>query len=326
MSHPRMPLNVAADVNLAWRRIRPDVAWTPVESSPVFRRLVGADVFIKWESEQKTGSFKFRGALNKLRCLSADERKKGVVSASTGNHGLGLSLAAQIEAVPLTLVLPKSISEEKRRRLEAGGVDMILTDGSCEKAEARARRLAADTGRVYISPYNDFEIIAGQGTIGRELLEDLREFDGIVVPVGGGGLVSGVAAYLRAINPRIRVFGVEPVHSAFMAASLKAGRLVDIEEKTTIAEAVAGGIEPGSVTFGLCRELIDDIVLVEESAISKAMAILFAEHGRMVEGAGALAAAALLREAELFRGKRTVLVASGGNIAPSVFRTFVSGK
>jgi len=320
MKETALSARVAAEVDRAWIRIRSDIHWTPLKRSLRLGDLTGADIFVKWETEQKTGSFKFRGALNKLRGLSAGEKGRGLVSASTGNHALGMCLAARMEKMPLTLVLPESIAEEKKRRLEEYPVEIVQTAGGCDKAESKARELAAETGRIYVSPYNDVDIIAGQGTIGREIMDDLQELDTIVIPIGGGGLASGIGAWVKTGHPHLQVIGVEPIHSAFMAASLKAGRIVDIEEKETIAEAVAGGIEVGAVTFDLCRELVDEIVLVRESRIVEAMSILFAEHGRMVEGAGALPLAALLERPSLFWGKRTVLVASGGNISPSVFR------
>jgi threonine dehydratase len=173
---------------------------------------------------------------------------------------------------------------------------------------------------VYISPYNDEEVIAGQGTIGVELVAVWPRAATVLVPVGGGGLVSGIAAYLKPAVTGVKILGVEPETSAFMAASLAAGRIVDIEEGETIADAVAGGLEPGSITFPLCRRLIDGIITVGEEAIREAMSLLFEHHGQMVEGAGALALAALLSEKARFRGRTAVLIVSGGNVAPAFFR------
>jgi threonine dehydratase len=311
-------------IDCAYDRIRLDIHRTGLVHSSSLSRLTGADVFLKLENEQKTGSFKFRGALNKVRLLSIEEKKMGIVSASTGNHGLGVSLAAHLEKVALTLVLPKTATPEKRRRLAQFGVETLEFGESCEKAEVRARQLAGETDRVFVSPYNDEEVIAGQGTIGLEILADLPDAAAVFVPVGGGGLASGIAAYLKGGGSRARVLGVEPVNSAFMAASLKAGKIVEIEEKETIAEALAGGIEPGAVTFSLCRELLDGIITIKEPAIKKAMSLLFEESRIMVEGAGALALAGLLEEPSSFREDRVVLVLSGGNISPQTFAQAVS--
>jgi threonine dehydratase len=307
----------------AYGRIKGDIRRTPLEFSPALSGLTGAKVYVKWESEQRTGSFKFRGALNKARSLSPEEKRRGVVSASTGNHGLGVSLAAEMEGVALTLVLPQNVAIAKRERLEKRRAEIIIHGESCEKAEIWARRLAGETGRTFISPYNDEEIIAGQGTIGLEVLEDLPAVEAAFVPVGGGGLIAGIAGCLKGAGRAIKVYGVEPLNSAFMAASLAAGHLVEISEEETIADAVAGGLEPGCITFSLCRELLDGLILVEEPLIKKAMSLILEHHQRMVEGAGALSLAGLMKDRARLAGKKVLLVASGGNIAPGVFEEAV---
>jgi threonine dehydratase len=302
------------------KRIRPEAVETPLEYSSALSRLTGAEVYLKWEDRQVTGSFKFRGALNKVRSFSAEERRQGAVTASTGNHGLAASLAARMEGIDLTLVLPASVTAEKRRRLAQTGTAILELGETCEQAEIAARRLARETGRVYISPYNDEDVIAGQGTIGVEIARCLPRAGTVLVPVGGGGLVCGIASFLKSPGNNVEVLGVEPGTSAFMAASLAAGRIVEMDEGETVADAVAGGLEPGSITFSLCRELLDGIVSVREKAIREAMLALFEQHGRMVEGAGALALAALLEANPRFRGRTTVLVVSGGNVSPLSFR------
>jgi threonine dehydratase len=315
--------DLPAKIAEAHSRIRADIRRTPLEFSPGLSGLTGAEVYVKWESEQRTGSFKFRGALNKIRSLSPQEKGRGVVSASTGNHGLGVSLAAEMEGVALTLVLPQNVSAAKRQRLEKGRAEIITFGESCEKAEIRARRLAGETGRTYVSPYNDLDIIAGQGTIGLEVLEDLPALEAAIVPVGGGGLIAGIAGFLKGAGRAIEVYGVEPLNSAVMAASLAAGHIVEISEEETIAEAVAGGLEPDCITFPLCRELLDGIILVEETLIKGAMSLIQEHHNRMVEGAGALSLAGLIKDRARLAGKKVVLVASGGNIAPAVFEEAV---
>jgi threonine dehydratase len=324
--NPATPLDLKQKIIEAYGRIGSDILRTLLEYSPALSRLTGAEVFLKWENEQRTGSFKFRGALNKLRVLSGKERKRGVVSASTGNHGLGISLAADMEGVSLTLVLPQNVSAEKKRRLEEGRAEIVVHGESCDKAEMWARRLAKETGKTFISPYNDEEIIAGQGTIGLEINEDLPDVDAALVPVGGGGLSAGIAGYLKVSGRAVEVCGVEPSCSGFMAASLASGRIVEIEEGETIAEAVAGGIEPGSITFPLCRGLLDRIILVEELLLKRAMSLIFEHHQKKVEGAGALSLAGLLKERPHFQARKTVLVVSGGNIAPGDFRDAVGSS
>jgi len=310
----------AAKIREAYERIKNDIVRTPVERSEALSRELGADVIVKWECDQTTGSFKLRGALNKLRSLSRQDRAKGVVSASTGNHGLAISHAAKLEGVGLKLFLPETAAEIKRKRIEALGVDVEVRGTSCDKAEAIARDFAVRAGRVFVSPYNDGDIVCGAGTAGLEIDADVPRFDDVFVPVGGGGLIAGIAAYLKAVRPGVRVIGVEPETSAFMAASLAAGRLVDIDERETIADAVAGGIEPGSITFPLCRDLVDAIELVPESSIARALRLVYEKHGRVIEGAGALPFAALLPAADRSPGRTVVAVVSGGNIAPERFR------
>jgi threonine dehydratase len=307
-------------VEEAYARIAADIRRTPLEYSEPLSRETGARVFVKWECDQVTGSFKLRGALNKLRSLSAGERARGVASASTGNHGLAISHASRLEGVGLKLFLPETAAEVKRARIAAMGIDVEVRGASCEKAEAIAREFAGRTGRVFVSPYNDWEIVFGAGTVGLELAEDLARFDDVLVPVGGGGLIAGLAGFLKAVRPGVRIIGVEPETSAFMAASIAAGRLVDIEEKETVADAVAGGIEPGSITFPLCRDLVDAITCVPESRIVQAMVLVHGHHGRMIEGAGVLPFAALLEFPLKTRGRTVVAVVSGANIAPDRFR------
>jgi len=303
----------------ARERIKKEVFHTPLAPSTELSRSLGVQVRLKWENKQVTGSFKFRGALNRVRTLALEERQRGVVSASTGNHGLALSLACQLEEIPLLLLVPQSASADKLRRLDEAGAQVVRYEGSCDEAELYGRKVASDLGRIFISPYNDPEIIYGQGTIGCELLEDWPELEDILVPVGGGGLISGLAGFIKAVEPSVRIFGVEPENSAFMAASLKAGEIVKIEEKETLADAVAGGIEPGSITFDLCRQYVDAIITVKEELIRQAMDLIYLEHSRMVEGAGALALAGLLKEAHHFRGRRVALIVSGGNVSPDLF-------
>jgi threonine dehydratase len=318
-----MPADFAAKITEAYERIKADIRRTPAEYSEALSRETGAKVYVKWECEQITGSFKLRGALNKLRSLSAEEKSRGVVSASTGNHGLAISHAAGLEGVGLKLFLPETVAEVKRKRIEAMGVDVEVQGASCDKAEMLARAFAGRTGRVFVSPYNDRAIICGAGTVGLELAGVIPRFDDVLIPIGGGGLIAGIAGFLKAVRPEARIVGVEPETSAFMAASVAAGRIVEIDERETIADAVAGGIEPGSITFPLCRDLVDAIEVVPERLIARGLSVIEALEGRIVEGAGALPLAALLHAPEKWSGRTVVAVVSGGNIAPERFRAIV---
>jgi len=309
-----------AGILAAQKRIGADIVHTPVEFSSVLSERAGARVFIKWECDQTTGSFKLRGALNKVRSLTPEERAAGLVSASTGNHGLAVGHAAKLEGTALKLFLPTTASEVKRKKIEALGVAVEYFGSDCGQTEIHARAEARRTRRVFVSPYNDREIICGAGTLGLEIIQDLPAVDDVLVPVGGGGLIAGIALSLRAVKPAARTIGIEPETSAFMAASVAAGRLVEIEEKETIADAVAGGIEPGSITFPLYCDLVERTLLVRETEIAASMRLIFRRHGRMVEGAGALPAAGLLSSPEAFRDRTVLVVVSGLNIAPDRFR------
>jgi threonine dehydratase len=304
----------------AYGRIEHNVTRTPLEYSEALSRETGAKVFVKWECEQTTGSFKLRGALNKLRSLAPGDRAKGVVSASTGNHGLAISHASRLEGVSLKLFLPETVAAIKKKRIEAMGIDVEVRGASCDRAEAIARDFAAKNGRVFVSPYNDWDIVFGAGTVGLEIAADAPAFDEVLVPVGGGGLIAGIGAFLKSARPGARIVGVEPETSAFMAASLAAGRLVEIDERPSIADAVAGGIEPGAITFPLCRDLVDAIETVPEPLIARAMALVYDRHGKIIEGAGALPFAALLHAPDAHRGRAVVAVVSGQNIARERFR------
>ena len=321
-----MNIEFPKDVLEAYARIRKDIRRTPLEPAAELGRAAGARVFVKWECDQITGSFKLRGALNKLRALSPDERVRGVVSASTGNHGLAIGHAARLEGVSLTLFLPRTAAAVKRAKIEALGVDIRTFGDDCGETEVHAREYALGAGRIYVSPYNDSSIIAGQGTIGIESLEDEPGVDDVLVAIGGGGLIAGIAGYLKAVKPGTRIFGVEPETSAFMKASVEAGHLVSIAEGPTVADAVAGGIEPGAITFPLCRDLVDAYITVPENAIVAAMEMVHRTYGRRIEGAAALPIAGLLGQPERFRGRTIVCVASGGNIDPGRFDELVGAE
>lgn len=309
----------------AFARIGGSLRRTPVEHSTLFSEKTGGRVSIKWENEQLTGSFKLRGALNRLVRLMPEERQAGIVSASTGNHGLAVSYASRVEKVDLKLFLPETTAKEKRGKIEALGVVPEIWGSSCERTEAYAREFATVNRRIYISPYNDWDIIFGAGTLGLEILEGIPDVDDILVPVGGGGLISGIAGYLKSVKPAVRIIGVEPENSAFMSASVEAGRVVDVPEKETIADAVAGGIESWSVTFPICRDYVDKFLVVPELEIAKAMSLASREHQRMIEGAGALPLAALCHYSWLFKNRVVAAVVTGGNISEDRFAAITEG-
>ncbi len=318
--------HIAERVREAEERIRAHVRRTPLVRSEFLSAASGREVYLKLENLQVTGSFKVRGVLNKLLSLTADERSRGVIAASTGNHGLAVAYGADLLEVPATVVLPETADPAKVERLRARAVRVELRGVECAAAESWARAFAESSGMVYVSPYNDPDVVAGQGTIGPELLEELGSVDALFASVGGGGLISGVAGFLAETAAGAHAVGCLPKNSPVMYDSVKAGCIVESPILPTLSDSTAGGVEPGAVTFDLCRRLVDDWVLVEEAEIRRAMGLVKDEQGLLVEGAAGVAVAGLLkapghpRNAE---GRNAVVIICGGNIDPAVFEDAV---
>lgn len=303
-------------VAAAEARVRPHVRETPLEPSPVLGERAGREVHLKMENLQHTGSFKVRGAMNKLLSLSPEERGQGVVAASSGNHGAAVAFGAKKLGLRCRVFVPEGASPTKVRAMERLGAEVVFFSNDTALAESEARRVAAEHGAVYVSPYNDLDVIAGQGTISAEILRQTDAIHEIFVPVGGGGMISGVAGYLKAFDPNVRVVGCQPANSAVMAHSVKAGRILEMESGSTLSDGTAGGLEPGSATFDLCRALVDDWMLVSEEEISDAMRLVIEAHHTMIEGAAAVGIASLLKSAkEESSRKKSVVVLCGANIA-----------
>ena len=282
-------------------------------------RALGADVLLKLETSQPTGSFKVRGAFGALTKL---DRADHVVAASAGNHALGIAHAARKLGLEATVVCAETASPAKLAALEAFPVELIRHGQTYDEAERCALELAAQ-GMRYVSAYNDPDVVAGGGTLGVEVLEELTGSVTIVCPVGGGGLISGVALWASS-RPDVRVIGVESEASPTMRASLAAGKIVAVEERPTLADGLAGNLEPGSVTFDLVREHVADVVLVTEDEIGAAMRMLHETHGLVVEGAGAAATAAVAAGKVSGSGSVVALV-TGGNIEPELFARVLAG-
>ena len=267
-------------------------------------------VYFKTENFQKTGSFKFRGATAKLSSLDAN---MPAVTASSGNHGIACSQAAVTTGLDLTVVLPETVALAKFQKIQSFGVKTILQPGDSGMAERHARELAEQAGFNYVSPYNDPEIIAGQGTIGIELLDQLPEIDNIFISLGGGGLVSGIGAVFKTANPKVQVFGVSATHSAALAASIRAGKIVETEHFDTLADGCAGGIDDDTLTLPLADEVIDELIYCNEAEIGSALSTLAWEERMIVEGAAALAYAGYVKRKEDLKGQTTVVLLCGAN-------------
>lgn len=308
---------IAARIDTAAGRIAPWIRRTPVEHTGFLSRLIGGEVQMKLENHQITASFKARGAFNALLAMDADQRRRGVVTSSTGNHANAMAHAMPLLGIQGEIWVPETVSPVKRAQLEMRGAHLKLVGGDPGEVEALARQEAERTGRVYVSPYNDHDVVAGQGTIARELLEQLGDFDEILVPVGGGGLISGISAYLKAHRPAIKVTGVLPENSPVISESVKAGRLLDIAWTESLSDATVGWAEHGSITFPMCRDWVDDWMLVSEACIRESLKMNIDMHSMLVEGAGALAGGALLADPARFAGRRVVLLICGARIAAS---------
>lgn len=312
-------MNFKEDILLAFKRISPHAVHTPLAYSPALSQLTGAEVYLKCEHTQHTGSFKFRGALNKALSLTPAERKRGVITASSGNHGLAVAMAGRITGLGATIYVPANVSPAKEGTILALGGTIKKVKGDALRAELEASKEAKRTGMPFVSPYNDEDIIAGQGTVGHELWLDKPDLDTVFVSVGGGGLISGIAGYLDEVSPKTKVFGCWPQNSPAMAECIKAGKIIEVEETETLSDGTAGGIEPGSMTFEMCQKYLAGHIRVNEKDIRAAMKLI-AHHERwIIEGAAGVAVAAFLQEAKRFKGQKVALVLCGRNIMMEKF-------
>jgi len=307
----------------AYDRIRGQIVKTPVALSRFLSEQLQAEIYLKNEHVQHTGSFKLRGATNKILSLSEAQRKAGVLAASTGNHGLAVAFASQRFGVRAKVIAPAKASPRKLGAIRAMGVEVETVAGDCLAAELTAKEMAQRQGRVFISPYNDPEVVAGQGTIGIELAEQVPGLDAVLVAVGGGGLISGIGGVMKRLNEKIRVVGCWPENSRIMYECLQAGKIMDFPESDTISDATTGGLEPGSITFEFCARLIDDDVLVSEPEIREAMTLIAREEGWIIEGAAGVPVAAALKKKDLWRGKKVAIILCGRNIDFEKFKNVI---
>lgn len=305
-----------ADVGAADRRIRPFVPESPYRQSLPWSTALGADVWFKEEQYLPSGSFKLRGAFNKLLSLDERARAAGVVAASSGNHGAAVAHAAAALGIPACVYVPEGASPAKVEKIRGKGAEVVWfgTDGLDTELEARAA--AARRGATYVSPYNDPAVMAGQGTLAAELLRQGPAPDRIYIAVGGGGLIGGVALWLRARAPSVRIVGALPSNSPVMAVSVREGHIIEMPTTPTLSDGTAGGIEEGAITFPVCRDLVDEWVTVSEAEIADAMRAWSASEPGPIEGAAGVALAALRRDAPQLNGQRAAVVVCGGNIPP----------
>lgn len=307
-------------VRNAHERIRSSILETPLESASELVTEASVRLLLKREDLQQTGSFKLRGATNKILSLTAGQAAAGVIAASNGNHGLGVAHAAGRAGISAEVYVSSHVSPAKAQRIEELGARIVYAGTDPLHAELAARAAAEKSGKVFISPYNDMDVMAGQGTIALELLRQTSALDSVFVAVGGGGLIGGVGAYLKQASPQTEVVGCWPQNSRVLYESIQAGRIIDYPEEPTLSESTAGGLEPGSVTLGVCKDVIDRAVFASEDEILAAMRSVQQAKGWLMEGAAAVAFAAFLKEAKSYTGKTIAVIICGGNVSPGVLR------
>ncbi len=301
------------DISRARRILHGVIHHTKLDYSHTFSRLSGNEVYLKTENTQRTGSFKIRGAYNLISALSEEEGRNGVVAASAGNHAQGVAYAAAAVGIDSTIVMPEGTPISKVSATRGYGAEVVLHGSGYDESYARARQIQEETGATFVHAFDDERIIAGQGTIGLEILEDLAQVDAVVVPIGGGGLISGIGLAIKETNPRVRIIGVEAEGAASVTRSLAAGEVVALEGANTIADGISVK-RPGEITFPLIQRYVDEVVTVNDEEIASSV-LLGLERAKMVtEGAGAVALAAMLFEKTDLRDKVVVSILSGGNI------------
>ncbi len=302
----------AIEVFKAYNRIKRYIVNTPTMYSEIYSEYVDGHVYLKLENMQITGSFKLRGVLNKI--IKNRLSNTTVVSASAGNHGKALAYAANLFNLEAHIFIPSNAPKNKREAIKRFGAKVIEVAGDYDEAEKAAKKYAEEKGLTYISPYNDIDIIYGQGTVGLEISRDAPEIDIIIVPVGGGGLISGISIILKSIDPDIEIIGVQSSASPSIYESIKSGKIVEVELKESIADGLHGNIEKDSITFEIIRDMVDEIILVDEDDIEKAIINLIKTHQIIVEGAAATSLATLMKYRDRFRDKSTCIILTGRNI------------
>lgn len=312
-----------ADIVLARNRIAPYIRETPLEHSPYFSSLTGADVWFKLENLQHTSSFKLRGAFNKLLTMDDDQLAKGCVAASSGNHGAAVAYAMQKLKVEGLVFVPEYTSSTKVDAIRRAGAEVRFFGEDGIDTENYARAYANEHDQEYLSPYNDTAVVAGQGTCGVEIARQLPDLDAVFIAVGGGGLIAGVGTFLKSVNAQLEIVSCQPQASAVMTESVKAGRIIELSSETTLSDGTAGGIENDAITFELCQQLISRFVVVSEEAIAAAMRDFIDSHHLLLEGAAGVAIAGLLASAQDFVNKTVVVVICGGNISREALKKVI---
>ncbi len=310
---------IAADQRI--KAVDGGVRETPLDESGLFSERTGARFLRKGEHLQRTGSFKMRGAMNKLLSLNESERKQGIITASSGNHGMATSQAARVVGLEATVYVPETVSPLKLSNMKRLGAKTVLVPGNGVEAEIVGRAAAKQEAKTFVSPYSDLDIIAGQGTVGLELAAQCADLAAVYICVGGGGLISGIGSYLKARRPEIDIIGCWPENATAMHLCLERGEIYDTPETKTLSDGSAGGVEAGAITFPICQQVIDRHLLVSEDEIISAMCDMAAYENFIIEGAAGVALGAAFKTAGDYKAKSIAVVICGRNVAADTFRS-----
>lgn len=322
-SEAQQKLDVPQLVLEATERCKEHLSPTPLEYSMYLSEQIEGEVWLKLDSMQRTSSFKFRGAINKILSLTEAELDQGVVSASTGNYALAVAEAMRIRGRRATIYVAEDMESSRLDLLRSHGLDLVVHGTLAWDAEAEARRVGEDEGKIYVSPYNDPKVVGGQGTCGYEISKQLPDVDAGLFACGAGGLLTGSAGWLKSHNPDFVAYGVSPENSPVMYESMRSNRMVEMETYPTLADTCAGGVDLDSITLDLCSRHVDEILLLTEKEIEASIRLLFEQHRLVVEGSGALAVGGMLKRKEHFKGKKVVAVVCGRNIDLDVFKRII---
>ena len=317
-------LNVPQLVREANERCQDHLLPTPLEHSMYLSDKIEGEVWLKLDSMQRTSSFKFRGAINKILSLTEAELDRGIVSASTGNYALAVAEAMRIRNRRATIYIAKDIEPSRLELLRSHGLDLVIHGKVAWDAEKEARRVGDEEGKIYVSPYNDPIVVGGQGTCGYEISQQLPDLDAAFLACGGGGLLTGSAGWLKSHNSDVEAFGVSPANSPVMYESMRTNKMVEMDTQPTLADTCAGGIDLDSITLDLCRRYVDEIVLLTEKEIEASIRLLFEQHRLVTEGSGVLSIGGLLKRKERFKGKKVVAVVCGRNVNLEVFKKIIA--
>ena len=320
----RSQLNVPQLVLEAAERCRDHLSPTPLEYSMYLSKQIDGEVWLKLDSMQRTSSFKFRGALNKILSLTEEELEQGVITASTGNYALAISEAVRIRNHRATIYVAEDLDASRLELLKAHGLDLVIFGEGAWDSEKEARRVAEEEGKIYVSPYNDPIVVGGQGTCGYEISKQLPDLDAAFFACGGGGLLGGSAGWLKSHNPEVEAFGVSPANSPVIHESMRTGKIVEMETFPTLADTCAGGLDLDSITLDICQRYAEEVMLLTETEIEASIRLLFEQHRLVVEGSAALGVGGLLKRKDRLKGKKVVAVVCGRNIDLEVFKRIIA--